>query len=230
MLRNRSEAGQLLADKLKLQKLESPVILALPRGGVPIGYEIATQLKARLDILMVRKISVPWQKELAVGAIIGSSPPEIFIDHKMQKALHISTEEINEEISQQLSLIEKRQKHYGMSGKARKLQGRSLIIVDDGIATGATVRVAITAVRKQGPCKIILAIPIASRESLNALEESVNQIICLEAPFPFHSVGAHYQDFSEVSDEDVISLLAQAHRSGLQEKKQLRHDNPSVTS
>src|SRR6266446_6208348 len=169
MFRDRKDAGERLAAQLLHLKDKSPVVLALPRGGVAIGAEIARLLGAPLDIVLVRKIGVPWQPELALGAVADGGTPEIFIDERMAESLMIPGDYVREEPTRQLAELERRRQTYCAGRPPVDLGGRTAIVVDDGIATGATMRVALRAVRRQGPAWLVLAAPVAAAETLAAL-------------------------------------------------------------
>ena len=179
---DRGEAGRRLADKLAHLKGAQPVVLALPRGGVAVGFEIARALDAPLDIVLVRKIGVPWQPELALGAVTDGASPEIFIDRGLATSLDVPDSYIKEEIARQLEEIERRRKSYCEGRPALEVAGRTAIVVDDGIATGATMRVALHAVRRRGPKRLVLAVPVAPPDTFAALGEEADAAVCLETP------------------------------------------------
>jgi len=162
MFRDRKDAGERLAAQLLHLKDKSPVVLALPRGGVAIGAEIARLLGAPLDIVLVRKIGVPWQPELALGAVADGGTPEIFIDERMAESLVIPGDYVREETARQLAELERRRQIYCAGRPPVDIGGRTAIVVDDGIATGATMRVALRAVRRRGPAALVLAAPVAA--------------------------------------------------------------------
>jgi putative phosphoribosyl transferase len=188
------------------------VVLALPRGGVPVAVEIAGALKAPLDIVLVRKIGVPFQRELAVAAVVDGGEPEVVINEDVAKLAGITPEHIHAQVKLELEEIERRRKVY-LQGRGRvPLEGRTIILVDDGIATGASVRAALKALRRKGPKALILAIPVAPLETVDALKKEVDEIVCLHTPEPFFAIGIHYVDFHQISDDEVVHLLAE--RSG----------------
>lgn len=206
---DRREAGRALAEALERLRLERPVVLALPRGGVPVGYEIAKALRAPMDVLFVRKIGAPGHEEYGIGAVADGSCPQIVIDREAAQQVGASTEYIQREVARQLAEIERRRGLY-RTGPAAELQGRSVIVVHDRVATGGTVRAALQSLAQSAAGRVILAIPLAPREVLPALRNLCDDVICLATPAPFHSVGAHYLDFAQTSDEEVIRLLAAA--------------------
>src|SRR5262249_22237992 len=172
---DRGEAGRWLADKLLHLKSRQPVVLALPRGGVAVGLEIAKALDATLDIVLVRKIGVPWQPELALGAVTDGASHEAFIDRDLAASLDVPDRYIDEESARQMEEIERRRKLYCEGRPAPEIAGRTAIIVDDGIATGATMRVALEAVRRRGPARLVLAVPVAPPDTLAALLKSADE-------------------------------------------------------
>jgi putative phosphoribosyl transferase len=207
---DRGEAGRRLADKLLHFKDRQPVVLALPRGGVAVGFEIAHTLDAPLDIVLVRKIGVPWQPELALGAVTDGARHETFIDRNLAASLNIPDRYIEEETSRQLKEIERRREAYCEGRPSLELAGHTAIVVDDGIATGATMRVALQAVRRHGPARLVLAVPVAPPDTLTALREEVDEAVCLETPAELGAIGYYYRDFHQMSDREVTELLAGA--------------------
>ena len=209
---DREAAGRQLAAKLAHLKDRQPVVLALPRGGVAVGFEIAQALGAPLDIVLVRKIGVPWQPELALGAVTDGANPETFIDQDLAQALDIPESYVQEETVRQLEEIERRRKSYCAGRPPLEVTGRTAIVVDDGIATGATMRVALRAVRRRDPAHLVLAIPVAPPETLAEFSKEVDEAVCLETPAMLGAIGFYYRDFHQMSDEEVTDLLARAAR------------------
>jgi putative phosphoribosyl transferase len=191
---------------------QKPVVLALPRGGVQVGFEIAEGLDAPLDIVLVGKIGVPWLPELALGAVVDGADPQVIINDILAAELAIDQNYIASETARQLEEIERRRKVYFGDRRPVPLAGGTVIVVDDGIATGSTVRTALRAIGRAGAGKIVLAIPVAPRDALEELRTEVDEIICLSTPSPFLAVGAHYAKFGQLVDADVISLLEKRHR------------------
>lgn len=210
---NRREAGRLLAREIAALQLPDPLVLALPRGGVPVGFEIARALKAPLDILLVRKIGAPGHEEYGIGALVDGASPQIVIDQDIARMVGATPEYIEAEIARQLHEVERRRAVYG-SGIAVPPAGRTIIMVDDGIATGGTVKAALKALRQAGAARIVLAVPVAPVSAMRELEELCDTVVCLATPQPFHAVGMHYADFTQTSDAEVIRLLAEARTSG----------------
>ena len=207
MFANRRSAGRRLFARLQHLREEKPVVLALPSGGVPVGFEIAEGLDAPLDIVLVRKIGVPWQPELALGAVVNGADPQTIINRNLAAELAIDEDYITSETARQLQEIERRRKVYLGNRPPVPLAGRTVIVVDDGIATGSTARTALRAIRNAGAGKIVLAVPVAPKDALDELQTEVDEIICLSTPSPFFAVGAHYAEFGQLVDADVISLL-----------------------
>lgn len=210
MFRDRKDAGERLAAQLLHLKDKTPVVLALPRGGVAVAAEVARRLDAPLDIMLVRKIGVPWQPELALGAVADGGAPETYIDERMVKALAIPDDYVREETARQLAELERRRQVYCADRPPVEVKGRTAIVVDDGIATGATMRVALRAVRRREPASLVLAAPVAAAETLAALKGEADETVCLAAPEGLGAIGFYYEDFHQMSDAEVTQLLAQA--------------------
>jgi putative phosphoribosyl transferase len=208
--RDRADAGERLAALLAHLKDKAPVVLALPRGGVAIGAEIARLLGAPLDIVLVRKIGVPWQPELALGAVSNGAEPQTFIDAEMQKALAIPEDFVRAETARQLAELERRRQTYCADRPLVSVEGRTAIVVDDGIATGATMRVALRAVRRRRPSHLVLAAPVAAPETLAALKDEADETVCVLTPSGLGAIGYYYDDFHQMSDAEVTRLLAAA--------------------
>jgi putative phosphoribosyl transferase len=208
---NRFEAGRALAKVLVDRALPDPVVLALPRGGVPVAAEVARALQAPLDLVLVRKIGVEYQPELAVAAVVDGEQPEIVVNEEVRALARVPQVYIDEQAIDELAEIERRRKVY-LQGRPRvPIEGRSVIVVDDGIATGTTVRAAVRALRRKAPKAIILAVPVAPADTIEALRLELDEIVCLEMPEPFYAIGQHYVDFHQVPDEEVVQLLATSH-------------------
>jgi len=210
---DRAEAARKLAQRLAQMRLEPPiVVLALPRGGVPIAAEVARVLHARLDLLLVRKIGAPWQRELAVAAVVDGDRPEVVIDEAMLGMPGVDQEYIETQSHRELQEIARRRALY-MAGRAPlALGGATAIVVDDGIATGTTVRAALRALRRKGPKRLVLAVPVAPADTCRNLRAEVDDLVCLSQPDPFHAIGLHYDDFHQLGDEEVLKILADADR------------------
>jgi len=205
---DRTEAGRALAQRLVRMSLAAPiVVLALPRGGVPIGAEVARALRAPLDLLLVRKIGAPWQRELAVAAVVDGQPPDIVVDDETAALAGVDQDWIEAEAESELKEIERRRGIYLRGRAPVDVEGATVIVVDDGIATGTTVRAALKALRRRHPARLVLAVPVAPSDTLARLRAEVDDIVCLAEPFPFHAIGLHYVDFHQVSDEEVLAAL-----------------------
>lgn len=208
---DREQAARALAQQLAQLKLEPPiVVLALPRGGVPIGAEVARVLDARLDLLLVRKIGAPWQPELAVAAVVDGERPEVVIDEAMLGMPGVDQEYIETQTHLALLEIARRRALYLKGREPRPIGGATAIVVDDGIATGTTVRAALKALRRKGPKRLILAVPVAPADTCRALRAEVDDLVCLAQPEPFRAIGLHYDDFHQLDDAEVMQALAAA--------------------
>lgn len=205
---DRTDAGRQLAKALARYKAQRPVVLALPRGGVPVAAEVAAVLDAPLDLILVRKIGVPFQPELAMGAVVDGGKPVIVRNEDVISLTGVSEQEFNATCDRQLAEIERRRKLYLGDRPHPQIAGRTVIVVDDGIATGATTRAALRAIRMRKPSKLVLAVPVAPTESLKELRDEADEIICLEDYEDFGAIGLFYSDFRQVSDTEVIEILA----------------------
>jgi putative phosphoribosyl transferase len=205
---NRKDAGRKLAAALAGYKDRKSVVLALPRGGVPVAAEVAAALGAPLDIVLVRKIGVPFQPELAMGAVTDGNAPMVVRNEDVVRMAGVSEEEFKAVCESELAEIERRRQRYLGERNAVNVEGRPAIVVDDGIATGATIRAALRAMRMRNPSSLVLAVPVAPTESLAALRGEVDELVCLESYENFGAIGYYYSDFRQVSDEEVIETLA----------------------
>jgi putative phosphoribosyl transferase len=209
MYANRKDAGEVLATHLVAVDLDHPVVLALPRGGVPVALPVARALDAPLDLLLVRKIGVPGQPELAAGALVDGPPEHIVFNESVMRALRLSQADLDGIIAGERARNAERRAAWLGNRVRPDLTGRSVIVVDDGIATGATMKAALMAVREQAPKEIILAVPVAAEDTLDEMRELVDRVICPQVPRLFRAVGLHYRDFAQVRDAEVAEILAQ---------------------
>ena len=204
MFQDRYDAGRRLAEALEQYGDEDPVILGLPRGGVVVGYEIARSLAAPLDVLVVRKLGAPGAEEYALGAI---APGATLLNQKLVARLGVSREYLAWIIAREANELDRRERVYRGSRTALNVAGRTVILVDDGLATGATAQAAVESLRRRGPGKIIFAAPVCSGDGARALEKVADDVVCLESPESFGAVGSWYHDFSPTTDAEVIKCL-----------------------
>lgn len=205
--KNRAEAGRQLAAAVHHLHLVDPLVLALPRGGVPVAAEVALALGAPLDLLIVRKIGAPGEPELAVAAIAEGDLPTVVIDELTCSGTDTDRTYIKHEARTQRREIERRCKVYRHGVARLAVAGKTVVIVDDGIATGTTMRAALKALRRMRPAKVVLAVPVASNHTIYEMSKLVDEVVCLSQPGPFRSVGTYYADFHQVDDAEVIALL-----------------------
>ncbi len=208
--RDRSEAGALLAARLRERVRPPAVVLALPRGGVPVGLEIARALGCPLDLVMVRKVGAPDQPELALGAVANGERPERVVNAEVMRLTGAGEDYFARASARELEEIARRRARYLAGRRPAPVQGRTAIVVDDGIATGASMRAALRAVRRKRPERVVLAVPVAPPDTLARLREEADEVVCLITPSWFSAVGQFYEDFSQTSDEDVVAALRAA--------------------
>lgn len=208
LFRDRHEAGQRLAAPLRDLADGNSVVLALPRGGVPVGFEVARALNIPLDVFVVRKLGTPGQEELAMGAI-GPGGVQV-LNWDVVDACDISPQQIDAVAAREARELERREQRYRGNREQVELRGRTVILVDDGLATGSTMRAAIAAVRRQKPKKVVVAVPVAARSTCAEMQEEADGMVCLYTPLQFQAVGQWYQDFSQTTDEEVRELLERA--------------------
>lgn len=194
--------------------LADPVLLALPRGGVAVAAELARALSAPLDLLLVRKIGAPGQPELAVAAVVDGEPPDIVLHRATMTLTRVDADYIECEAQREIAEIRRRRRVYLGARPPVDVAGRAAIVVDNGIATGTTVRAALRALRRRAPALLVLAVPVAPSDVLHQLRGEVDRLICLQAPDDFIAVGLHYDDFHQLSDDEVLALLADDPRRG----------------
>jgi putative phosphoribosyl transferase len=209
--RNRTEAGRVLAQELSAYaNRDDVIVLALPRGGVPVAFEVAHALHAPLDVFVVRKLGVPGHEELAMGAI--ASGGVLVIEPSVVEDLSIPMEVVLDVAAREEQERLRREREYRGDRPAPEVRGRTVILVDDGLATGSTMRAAVAALKKLQPAKIVVAVPVAVRSTCEELAEEVDEVVCARTPEPFYGVGEWYADFSQTTDEEVRELLARAER------------------
>ena len=210
MFSDRRQAGRQLAAALKPLKLENPIVLALPRGGVPVAFEVAQALGAPLDVVMVRKIGAPGHAELGLGAVVDGSDPQLVLNDEIVELLAPDPGYVEAEKRRQLKEIERRKRLYRGERPPVPVEGRVLIVIDDGIATGGTVKAVLRALAPARPSRRILAVPVAPKESIDMLAPEADDVVCLATPEPFFAVGTHYRDFRQTTDTEVVDLLRRA--------------------
>lgn len=210
--RDRAEAGRQLAQRLMTYAAERPVVLALPRGGVPVAFEVAKALRAPIDLVFVRKIGAPGHAEFGLGAVVDGAHPQVVLNEDALDHVRVPPGYIKEEIQRQLQEIERRREHYLAGRRPVAVEGRVAIVVDDGIATGSTVRAALKGLSRAWPSRLVLAVPVAPRDTIERLRTEADEVICLMTPEQFYAVGEHYDDFRQTSDREVTTLLDEAQR------------------
>ncbi len=219
---NREQAGEMLAQHLSAYAGRTDaIVLALPRGGVPVGYVVAKHLQLPLDVFLVRKLGMPGHEEFAIGAI--SSGGTRFLQEDVVRSYGISERVIDTVAQGELLELERREKLYRAGRPPLELAKRVVILVDDGLATGSTMKAAVLAVRKANPAKIIVAVPVGAAESFEKLRSDVDDIICLRTPEPFYAVGTWYENFTQTSDDDVIRLLDDAAQEAKEREDKVSH-------
>jgi putative phosphoribosyl transferase len=204
---DRADAGRRLAAALTPLRQRDPVVLALPRGGVPIGYHVARALGAPLDVIVVRKLGAPGHEELAVGAIARGA---VYVDWPIVRQLAVTLAYLDQVIGAEKEELERRERAYRGGRPAVPVKGRTVIVVDDGLATGATLRAALVAVRSEQPSSIVVAVPVGAPESVARLRAVADDVVCLEMPPDFRAVSLSYEDFSPTSDAEVVECLEAA--------------------
>ena len=209
LFRDRAHAGALLARRLaKYRTRDDVIVLGLPRGGIPVAYEVARSLQAPLDVFLVRKLGVPGYEEVAMGAIATGGVR--VVNQSVVQSLGIPDREIDRVAAAEQRELERREAAYRSKSGPPEVGGRIVILVDDGLATGSTLRAAVAALRPLGPAKIVVAVPVAASETCAAFRHEVDEIVCAETPDPFYAVGRFYDDFSQTTDEEVCDLLERA--------------------
>lgn len=209
LFENRIHAGQQLASELmEYANRDDVLVLALPRGGVPVGYEVAQALHAPLDVFLVRKLGVPGHEELAFGAL--ASGGVRVLNRSVIRSAEVSDAEIEATVKTELRELERRERAYRDELPPPQVEGKTVILVDDGLATGASMRASLLALREQNPARIVVAVPAASAETCDEFRNQVDDIVCAMTPEPFYAVGLWYRDFSQTTDDEVRDLLTRA--------------------
>jgi putative phosphoribosyl transferase len=208
--RDRTDAGRQLAAALTRFAGSDVVVLGLPRGGVPVAYEVAEAMHAPLDVLLVRKIGAPGHEELALGAVVDGSPPQVVVNENVRDLAAPRAGYLEQAEARALAEIARRRALYRKGRPRIEVRGKTAIVVDDGIATGATMKVALRGVRLNEPRRLILAVPVAPAETIEELRGECDEAVCLETPEPFYAVGQHYGNFGQTSDDEVVTLLERA--------------------
>lgn len=215
MFLDRHDAGRQLAAALRGYTKDNPVILALPRGGVPVAFEVAKALGAELDLLFVRKIGAPGHDELGIGAVVDGLHPQLVLNENLARRTGAGRDYVEARMARELDEIERRREAYKKGEPPVDLGGRVVILVDDGIATGGTVKAALRGISRNSPARLVLAVPVAPEEAIEEMNALADEVICLATPELFQAVGLHYRDFTQTSDGEVVLLLelAKAWRS-----------------
>jgi putative phosphoribosyl transferase len=209
IFRDRREAGEMLAEAVEaLPGLRDPIVLALPRGGVPVAFEVAMRIHAPLDVLIVRKLGTPGQEELALGAVASGGAE--YLNAELIAELRLPPPVLDRIRQREMAEVECRSRSYRGDLRWPNLRGRSVIVVDDGAATGATALAAIAALRRQLPAEVLMALPVAPKDTCDRLRAAADRLVCLRSPELFFAIGTWYLDFGQVSDEDVRALLRRA--------------------
>jgi putative phosphoribosyl transferase len=213
LYRDRVDAGQRLAGLLKSYEGRDVLILAIPRGGVPVAAEVARRLKAELDVVVARKLGAPMQPELAIGALTANGG--MFLDHDALAEIGVSKDYLEQEIARETEVARLREARFRKERPPARVEGRTVIVVDDGLATGATMRAAVRSVAKRRPARLVVAVPVGARKATNDLRRETDEVVCPLTPEPFFAVGLHYAEFAPVEDEEVEAILDQARSAEL---------------
>jgi putative phosphoribosyl transferase len=208
--RDRQDAGEKLASALRRYEQRDTIVLALPRGGLPVAIPVAKSLNAALDLLLVRKIGVPFQPEVAMGAILDGDPPVVVRNEDVIRTAHISDDQFDQVKKRELAELRRRNDLYRQGRTMADVHGKTVIVVDDGIATGATIRAALAGLKRMAPRKLVLAVPVAPQRLVQTLSREADEVICLEDLGDFGAISIHYTNFQQLSDTDVTDLLESA--------------------
>lgn len=204
---DRADAGRRLAPRLLKYKDENPVVLAVPRGGVPVAFEIARALNAPLDVIIARKLGAPGQSELGIGAVTDGDHPDMILNRELLGALQVPRDYLQREIENQLKEIRRRQQVYRGGRPRAALKDRTVIVVDDGIATGGSIRAALRGVKRGSPRRVILAVPVGPADTIEDLAQEADEVVCLSTPLTFYGIGQFYRDFHQLDDDEVVRML-----------------------
>jgi putative phosphoribosyl transferase len=207
MFCDRQEAGRMLANELAGLSLHAPVVLALPRGGVPVAAEVAAVLKAPLDLVIVRKVGAPGNPELAVAAIVDGDPPDVVLNREIVEAYNLDDAALATLVKRERPELQRRRTLYRRSRSPLSIAGKTAVLVDDGAATGTTMKVAIRALKRRSPMAIVVALPIAPPQTVAELSQEADRIVCLAQPPRFRALGYYYRNFEQLDDEDVLAAL-----------------------
>lgn len=210
MFLDRQEAGRALAAELQRLELHEPVVLALPRGGVPVAAEIAEALQAPLDLVIVRKVGAPGNPELAAAALVDGDPPQVVRNRDVIEALGLDEQALSALVEKERPEAARRRRAYLGERQPVPLAGRTVIVVDDGAATGTSMKVAVRAVKALSPREIVVALPVAPADTIEALSREADRVVCIDTPSFFRALGDHYRDFRQLSDEEVVATLRDA--------------------
>jgi putative phosphoribosyl transferase len=222
---DRAEAGQRLAAALTADHRQDALVLGIPRGGVPVAAAVATAIGGELDVVVARKLGAPHQPELAIGAVTANGG--LYLDEEAVFGLGVSQEYLTAEIARQSEEARQRERRFrGESAPPPRIEDRTVIVVDDGLATGATMRAAVRSIAKRHPARLIVAVPVGSRQACEALQHEADEVICLMTPDPFWAVGLYYEDFAPVEDDQVQEILARARVTSAPAASSSSHQGP----
>lgn len=228
MFRDRQEAGEKLGASLELLQLQDSIVLALPRGGVPVAAEVAKVLKAPLDLVIVRKVGAPGNPELAVAAIVDGDPPDVVLNREIVEAYALDDSALRALIARERPELERRRAVYRGKGLPLSVAGKTVIVVDDGAATGTTMKVAIRALKRRSPRKIIVALPVAPPETVDELAQEADLTICLNQPARFRALSYYYGSFPQLSDSEVIDMMTVAAQERQGRPNERKRSDPSA--
>lgn len=214
MYKDRREAGLLLAEALQKLDLADPVVLALPRGGIPVGAAISERLEAPLDMVLVRKLGAPGNEELAVGAIVDGEPPDLVVNRDITEALGLHDDDLYQLAQKERPEMERRRALYLGERSPLCVENKTAILVDDGAATGASMKAAVQALKRRSPARIVVALPVAPADTVRELAELADLVVCLLQPEDFDALSRHYGDFRQYDDQEVLDML-EAARTGI---------------